>query len=123
MATPIALMLMAFLFSCIAVAQDTPPQPRKASVVMPLLKELSPKDSPQSIDQQITRILGDKYFEMGDGALGSSDYRTTRYYILDDRTTIIAYFTGDNLRAVAFLAPGKSPKDLKWLYKANAGSN
>jgi hypothetical protein len=62
-APPIALMV--FLFSCLAVAQDTPPQPRKASVVMPLLKELSPKDSPESIDQQITRILGDKYFEMG----------------------------------------------------------
>jgi hypothetical protein len=51
--------LTAFLPLTLVCADDTPTLPsRKAKVVVPLLQQLSPKDSPQSILDRIKKILG-----------------------------------------------------------------
>jgi hypothetical protein len=72
----------------VPVCADNPPTlpSRKASVVIPLLNQISPKDSPESVFNQITKILGKSDGGFSGGPTGNfwDDYP----YQLDDKTVV-----------------------------------
>jgi hypothetical protein len=93
MRTILLIALGSFLLTNIALAGNAPALP-SAKVVVPLLRQFSPKDvSMQSVSEQLNKILGDDYLETGRGPNGSV---VTRFYNLDD-SVIHVTFLNDKL--------------------------
>ena len=85
--------LSAFLFAGNVRADDASTLPsRKASVVMPLLNQISHKDSPQSVLDRILKILGEPG---GFGGGPRENFWQTFEYELDDKTQIEGGWTTD----------------------------
>jgi len=88
---------------------------------MPLLDQLSPKDSPKKVLEKIDKILGPPDGGMGGGPI--ENFRTERLYMLNDGTGINVNFVNDNLVAVTFCTV-PDWKVLKVLYHvAKTGTN
>ena len=80
--------LIVFQFDGVARADDFPKLPsRKASVVLPLLAQVSPKDnSRKEVLAAAVGILGN--WEMGIGRGTKERFRESYYFILDDGTQV-----------------------------------
>jgi hypothetical protein len=79
---------------------------RKASVVMPLLKQISPSDLPQNVQYKITQILGKP--DLGPVGEGPQHHFTTgAYYWLDDKTTVIVGTLNGRFSGVSVRLPGQ----------------
>jgi hypothetical protein len=104
-------------------AQNAEPLPsRKASVVGPLLTQLSPNDPPKKVLAQLDKILGQP--DSGAGGGPSSAYWTAKLYVLDDGTEIDIHSVNGKFVGVTLLATGR--RFLKEFYhvpKTGAASN
>jgi hypothetical protein len=108
--------LWAFLFAGNIHADDLPTLPsNKASVVLPLLYQISSKDSPTSVLERIRRVLGEPNGEAGGPR---RNFWETFQFELDDKTQIEGgwrtnYETGVILHmTVTVHAPNSEPKVL-----------
>jgi hypothetical protein len=96
----------AFLLSSIVRADDGPKFPsREASVVMPLLKQISRSDSPESVLSKIRQILGKPCF--GESGGPRNRFTSVDYYFLDDKTMVVAGYLNGRFSGVSFTVPGQ----------------
>jgi hypothetical protein len=106
---PIALVI--FLFSGSARAEDPNTLPsRKASVVMPLLNQISSKDSPQNVLDRIKKILGETDGGVDGGGIGR--FWSSDDYLLDDNTVISVSYLNGKLDGITIRSPGQAWKIL-----------
>ena len=80
---------------------------RKASVVMPLLRQISPNDSPQNAQDKITKILGKSDMELGSGPR-QGRFSDDAYYWLDDKSYIIVSFLNGRFSGFGICLPDHS---------------
>jgi len=105
------LALVAFLLPVMVCADDAAKLPsRKASVVLPLLQQFSPKDSPKSVLDQIDKILDEADDDEGGGP--RDRFHVERYYGLDNKTQIIVGFVNDKFEGISVCLPGQMWKEL-----------
>jgi len=82
---------------------------------MPLLEQLSPKDSPKDVLEKIDKILGGP--DAGDGGGPSNAYWEAKLYILDAGTGIDVHSQNGHLVFVALCTGPPEWKILKELYR------
>jgi len=101
--------ISAFLFVGVVRADDLKLPSRKASVVMPLLNKISPKDSAESVLERVRKILGEA--DMGDAGGPRNRFWEADYYWLDDKTEIIVGSTNGKFDGISICLPGQTWKD------------
>ena len=105
--------LALFVFMEVGHASGPLP-PAKASVVVPLLRHYSPKDSSEkAVTAEMTRLLGG-FSEMRHGPGGEM---SDQFYELDDQTTIHIIFFKSELRTI--MRQSTSARSLETLYPSS----
>jgi hypothetical protein len=92
---------------------------RKASVIMPLLNQISPMDPPQEVFERVKKILGGEP-DSGESGGPIGRFWTAEWYFLDDKTEVdVAYLNG-RFSGISIRLPGQQ---WKVLYKAPKAGN
>jgi hypothetical protein len=99
MATRVTLLVaLAFTLFAGVIRGESPTPPQKAAVVLPLLRDFSPKDtSKNTVSAKISKILGNDFTSTRHGP-GGAVYEL--FYVLNDETVIHVVFVKGNLRAI-----------------------